>query len=103
MDADLRPSDVDVTSIREVTAADLAQARAEGKRIKYICAAVRNGSGQVKLSVQPQPLPLSDAFCTVNGTSAAITFYTDLAGELTIIQTAPRYPADRLRRIQRPC
>jgi len=89
MDADLRPADAAVKSIREITAADLAEAKAQGKRIKYVCAAQRDGSGQVKLSVEPQLLPLDHAFCTVNGTSAAITLYTDLAGELTIIQTNP--------------
>ena len=89
MDADLRPADAAVKSIREVTGASLAQAEAEGKRIKYVCAAERDSSGQVRLTVQPELLPLDHAFCTVNGTSAAFTLYTDLAGELTVIQTNP--------------
>ena len=56
--------------------------------IKYICRADRTEDG-VKVSVKPEELPREHAYNSVNGTSAVFTLFTDLAGELTIIQTDP--------------
>lgn len=90
MDADITPKDVDVESVSSVTAEDIKKARDKGCCIKYICRAKRDlVSGQVSVSVKPEKIPVSHAYCTVNGTSAVITFYTDLAGEMTLIQTDP--------------
>lgn len=89
MQAGLTPDQVERESLRHIAPADIERARAQGCRIKYICEARRDAEDQVHLSVKPQLLPLSDLFCAVNGTSAALTFYTDLAGELTMVQTDP--------------
>jgi len=45
---------------------------------------------EVALSVKPQWISRDEVFFNVNGTSFASTLYTDLAGELSIIQKDPR-------------
>ena len=88
MDASITPDDVEVESVRSVTAEKLADAKQRGMCIKYICRAEQTEDG-VKVSVKPEELPREHAYNSVNGTSAVFTLYTDLAGELTIIQTDP--------------
>lgn len=88
MGAQMNPADVNRTSFATVTPAQLQEVCAEGNRIKYICHA-KPQSGQITLSVKPEIVNPSDPLYHVNGTSAALTLYTDLAGELTIIQTDP--------------
>jgi homoserine dehydrogenase len=88
MDAHITPDDVEVESVRSVTAEDLADAKGRGMCIKYICRAEQTADG-VKVSVKPEELPREHAYNSVNGTSAVFTLFTDLAGELTIIQTDP--------------
>lgn len=89
MDAGLNPKQAEIESIRNITYEDIAEARKAGCRIKYICEAKYDEGGKVKLSVKPQRIAGEDVFYNVNGTSAAITLYTDLGGELSVIQTAP--------------
>lgn len=90
MDAGITPKEVDVKSASAVTAEDFKRAEKEGQCVKYLCEAMRDpDSGRLHVSVKPARLPLSHPFATVDGTSAAVTFYTDLAGELTILQTNP--------------
>ena len=88
MDAHITPDDVEVESVRSVTAEELADAKRREMCIKYICRADRTEDG-VKVSVKPEELPREHAYNSVNGTSAVFTLFTDLAGELTIIQTDP--------------
>ena len=88
MDAHITPEDVSVESVRSVTAEALKRARSRGKCIKYICREKRAGD-KVLASVRPEELPREHAYNSVNGTSAVFTLYTDLAGELTVIQTDP--------------
>lgn len=89
MNAKLDPMKVERKSIASVTAEEICRAKAEGCRIKYICRAERDEAGHVRLSVLPTMIPLDDVYATVNGASAAVTLHTDLAGELTIVQTDP--------------
>lgn len=88
MDARLTPMDVDVTSLRTVTPERVKQVEADGKRMKYICHA-RTDAGQIKMYVKPEVIDETDPFYRVDGTSAALTLYTDLAGKMTIVQTDP--------------
>ena len=85
MGADLRPADVDRTGITGLNGADLKAAVAGGERIKLVCEAVREG-GQVRASVRPTRLPLSDPLSQVDQTSSAITFQTDTLHHLTLIE-----------------
>lgn len=90
MNAETNPKKVSVESISGLRAPDIERARQQGGRIKYICRAERGGEGgELRLSVKPEFIPFDDPLCGVNGTSAALTLYTDLAGELTITQTNP--------------
>ena len=89
MHADANPTMVQVRSIRNIRIEDINRARNEGKRIKYICEAIKVNNNEVQLRVYPKELDKFHKLCSVNKTSAAITIYTDLAGELTIIQTDP--------------
>lgn len=89
MDAELTPQDADIISIRRVSPPDIEEARWAGCKIKYICEARRDETDTIRLTVKPELLPLSDVFCCVDGSSAIISLYTDLAGEVTIFQTNP--------------
>jgi homoserine dehydrogenase len=89
MSANMTPGDVDRTSIRQIGIDDIKEAKQAGCKIKYICEAGRDENNAIKLSVKPRKLPQNHTFCNVNGSSAAITLYTDLAGEISIIQTNP--------------
>ena len=73
-------SDLSVSGIRSLTPADLSQAAAEGMRWKLIAEATAGGG-----SVQPVKLPLSHPLSGVSGSSNAVTFSTDLLGEVTLI------------------
>ncbi|GIK65803.1 MAG: homoserine dehydrogenase [Chloroflexota bacterium] len=85
MGADLRPSDVDRTGIRNVTAQDAQVAVKAGKHIKLVCEAVREGD-KVKTSVRPIPLPLTDPLANITQTASAVTFETDVLPNITLIE-----------------
>ena len=90
MGARTNPKAASVTSVARVGQEDIKKARERGRKIKYICSAeCDEQSGIVDLRVEPREIPFDDPLCSVNGTSAAITFYTDLAGEISIVQTNP--------------
>lgn len=90
MGAKTNPREAYVQSLAGVSALDIAAAREKGCRIKYLCRAEADGEkGGVKLSVKPELVDLDDPLASVNGTSAAITLYTDLAGEVSVVQTDP--------------
>jgi homoserine dehydrogenase len=90
MGANINPKMVEITSMCSVTREDILLAKQEGYKIKYICEAVRDYiTNEVKLKVYLKKIEFNDTYCSVNGTSAAITLITDLAGEITIIQTNP--------------
>ena len=88
MGARTTPKEAEVKTIRPVTARDIEEAKAQGLRIKYVCTA-RREKDAVKVAVQPEMLPEGDMLAGVDGASAAVTFTTDLAGELTIFQKDP--------------
>lgn len=73
-------SEMPVTGIRGLTPADIAQAAAEGARWKLIAEATPNSA-----SVQPMKIPLSHPLAGVSGTQNAVTFSTDLMGDITLV------------------
>lgn len=90
MDAQLTPKDVHVESLAQITVKDIEQAKSGGYKIKYICSAeYSKETGRLELKVKPTLLSTEDILCCINGTSAALTLYTDLAGEISIVQTNP--------------
>lgn len=72
--------DLDVTGITNITIADVQEAQAAGERWKLI-ASVKAGGG----SVAPIRLPVTDPLANVSGATNAITYSTDLLGDVTLI------------------
>ena len=89
MGAKIVPNQVEIESLKTVSAEQIQAAAREGKKIKYICRAKKEADGQIKASVKPERISETDPVINVDGTSAAVTLYTDLAGELTVVQSNP--------------
>ncbi len=71
---------LDVSGITGITQADVQAAAAAGERYKLIASATPDGG-----SVQPMRLPASDPLAQVGGATNAITFRTDLLGDVTLV------------------
>ncbi|GAB4215571.1 MAG: homoserine dehydrogenase [Roseiflexaceae bacterium] len=80
----LRPGDVEREGITRLTPADIAAAHAAGERWKLLAHVAREG-GRVTASVRPVRLPASHPLASVGGATNALTFDTDLLGEVTLI------------------
>jgi homoserine dehydrogenase len=84
MGTPLKLKQVDRTGITGITSADIAQAQAEGQRWKLIASLEKRPEGVVA-SVKPVSLPLSHPLASVGGATNAITYTTELLGEVTLI------------------
>jgi homoserine dehydrogenase len=84
MDAQISMSDVDRTGITGLTREMIKSAAAAGERWKLLARVWREGE-QVRASVQPTRLPQSHPLANVGGVTNAITFTTDLLGDITLI------------------
>lgn len=73
-------ADMDVRGISHLTPPDIDAARAAGERWKLIATVTPEGG-----SVQPTRLPLSHPLAGVSGSTNAITYTTDLLGDVTLI------------------
>jgi len=72
--------DLVVEGIRKLTPADIDTARAAGERWKLIARVTPEGG-----SVRPQQIANSHPLAAVSGATNAITFTTDLLGEVTLV------------------
>ena len=88
MDQPLDPSRIQRQGITELTREDLAEAHRQGARWKLLCQAERT-SGGVRASVRPALVYANDPLYHVSGTSSAITFQSDVLGDLTLLETDP--------------
>lgn len=84
MGGEVHINDVYREGITSITLKDIEKAKKEGKRIKLIGKAWRE-NGKVKAQVKPESLPLTDPLANVMGVLNAITFETDVTGDITII------------------
>ncbi len=75
--APARLEDVTVTGMREITAGEIARARAAGNMIRLIARAERRESGW-KLTVQPRPVPLHSFLGGVDLWEMGVIFHTDI-------------------------
>lgn len=75
-------ADLAVQGIRAITLDDIKTARAAGERYKLVADVTPQG-GQVG----PQRLPVSDPLANVTGATNAITYASDLLGDVTLIGT----------------
>jgi homoserine dehydrogenase len=84
MDTPLTWEQVNCQGISDLTLDDVARARAEGKRWKLIAQLSRAGE-EVEASVGPQAIPVNAPLAGVSGATNAITYVTDLLGEVTLV------------------
>jgi homoserine dehydrogenase len=84
MESRMSLGDVDRKGITSLTRDTIEAARASGDRWKLIARVWRDGD-QVRASVQPTRLPINDPLAGVSGATNAITYTTDLLGEVTLI------------------
>ena len=88
MDAPLKPQEVERTGIRGITPAEIARARAAGKRWKLVCTARREGE-RVIGRVAPEMVGADSTLYGVGGTSSVVQFETDVLPGLSIVETDP--------------
>lgn len=83
MGENLVPDDIPCSGITKITLDDIETARGEGKRWKLI-GEVKKENGKVVASVSPQKVDLTHPLAGVSGAVNAITFTTDLMGDITV-------------------
>ncbi|MCP4427923.1 MAG: homoserine dehydrogenase [Chloroflexi bacterium] len=84
MGASLKMADVKRQGITQISAADIAAAQENGKCWKLI-GRIEIVGDQIEASVQPTRIPLSDPLAAVGGATNAITYATDLLGDVTLV------------------
>jgi len=84
MGANLSLNNVDRTGITRLTKTDILDAKSEGTVWKLV-GEVTHQNGETIASVKPTLLPRSHPLANVNGVTNAVTFTTDLLGEVTLI------------------
>jgi homoserine dehydrogenase len=81
----ITPHHVQRTGIRDVTGADVREARGRNKRVRLVASASRQG-GKVKARVEPELLDQHDPLAGVVDLNNALYLSTDLLGEVGIVQ-----------------
>lgn len=84
MSVPLTMADVSCQGIAQLTPADIAGAKAANQRWKLI-GAVEKKNGSVTASVRPQRLPLDHPLASIGGATNAITYTTNLLGDVTLV------------------
>ena len=83
-------ADVDVEGITQITAETLRQAAAEGKRVKLVATAERDGN-RYDLSVRPTWLKADHPLAQLGAKQMGIVYHTDISGVISaaIIEETP--------------
>ena len=84
MGANLQLDEVTCTGITEITESQIQDALAQGRRWKLIAELERDGD-TVRGSVTPKQVDLHDPLASIGGATNAITFSTDLLGDVTVV------------------
>ena len=84
MGASLSPADIPCQGITRISSADIKEASEKGSRWKLI-GSVENINGDIVGSVSPQMVPLNHPLAGIMGATNAITFTTDLLGDVTVV------------------
>jgi len=84
MGSDLSMADVDRRGITCLTQADIQAAKKRGECWKLI-GTIEKAAGGLKASVRPTALPSDHPLANVKGALNAITYTTDLLGDITLI------------------
>jgi homoserine dehydrogenase len=80
----LTMADVDCTGITGLSADDIAAAKEAGERWKLI-GKLEIVDGVPRASVKPERLPLDHPLAAIGGATNAITYTTDLLGQVTLV------------------
>jgi homoserine dehydrogenase len=88
MDQDLQPDSVERRGIEDIHLDQVQASLERGRRWKLICRADRTREG-IRASVAPMEISAEDALYNVMGTSSAVTFRSDVLGDLTLTETDP--------------
>jgi homoserine dehydrogenase len=88
MDTPLKPQQVDRQGIRGITTAEIAQARAAGKRWKLVCSARRTPEG-ILGRVAPEMVEVASPLYGVEGTTSVVQFESDVLGQLSVVESDP--------------
>ncbi len=83
MNANLRPTEVDRTGIREITVEEMQAAKVKGQTIRLVCEAYYE-DGAIRASVRPTTLSSDDPLALVRGTGNDLILETDMIGYLAI-------------------
>jgi homoserine dehydrogenase len=86
MDAGITPHDVRRTGIGETSAAAAQNALRDGRRLRLVASASRDGRGGVMAKVEPEALPAGDLLAGLRGQANALILRTDLLGDIAICQ-----------------
>jgi homoserine dehydrogenase len=84
MNAPLTRDGVACRGITHLTPDDIKEAKSADKRWKLIARVWRDGDG-LEATVGPQAIPITDPLAAVSGAINAITYVTDLLGEVTLV------------------
>ncbi|MBP7497445.1 MAG: homoserine dehydrogenase [Bacteroidales bacterium] len=84
MKTPLKIEDVACQGITKITPADIAEAKSKNCRWKLI-GSVEKKDGKIIASVSPQMIELTNPLAGVMGAKNALSFKTDLLGEVTIV------------------
>jgi homoserine dehydrogenase len=82
--ASTKPDEIPCEGITKITPEAIAAAKKDGKRFKLIGKVWREG-GTVKGSVAPEQVELTHPLAGVMGGTNALTFTTDILGDVTIV------------------
>ena len=85
MGSSLKVGDVSREGITKLTSDDIKAASEEGMRWKLIAEVSRDDTGKVTASVKPTKVALTNPLAGVRGATNALTFHTELMGEVTMI------------------
>lgn len=88
MDHPITPLDVDRTGIRDITAKEIAEAKAEGKRWKLLCRGGWEGETFIA-QVKPEKVSPESPLYSVAGTSSFVSFVLDVLPGLGILESDP--------------
>lgn len=88
MDTPFTPDRVDRTGIRDITPAQIAEAKAQGKRWKLLCEAWRE-NGQIFARVAPGMVASDNPAYTIDGTTSIVTIESDVLGALSLLEADP--------------
>ena len=83
MEGDIAIADVQREGIAKLTLDDIESAKKDGKRWRMIVECKKE-KDELQLKVEPQRLEIDNPLAAVNGSDNAITFHTDVMGDITI-------------------